>query len=213
MMRWICWILWVDVGLGGWGGWWVTVMTQQITLMIPPPLIVLKPPIFYMFFSSIFFFCHHDIVVFLHKPIWLGGLFSWMVDWIVSALQFDLILKTYMCLYFTTISSLEFRFLKCGDLLRVAAYINGTISKDAAKAEVRAIKNPKAILFTNSHLLWNPYSDFPPKNFQLNHFIFTKQRKSLSEPPKIKIVSKVDSVNFQSIISFEKCSKIDPRMR
>ena len=44
-----CWIFWGG-GTGGRGGWWVTVMTQQITLMIQPPLIVqLKPPLFQIF--------------------------------------------------------------------------------------------------------------------------------------------------------------------
>ena len=109
MMCWICWILWVDVGLGGWGGWWVTVMTQQITLMIPPPLIVLKPPLFHMIFYIFFPSWHCGFFAQTYLPIWLGGLFSWTVERIVSALHSYLILKTYMCLYFTTISSLDSR--------------------------------------------------------------------------------------------------------
>ena len=56
-----CWIFWGG-GTGGRGGWWVTVMTQQITLMIQPPLIVqLKPPLFQIFhflISHFYFFSY-----------------------------------------------------------------------------------------------------------------------------------------------------------
>ena len=60
---------------------------------------------FYIFFPS----WHCGFFAQTYLPIWLGGLFSWMVERIVSALQSYLILKTYMCLYFTTISSLDSR--------------------------------------------------------------------------------------------------------
>ena len=47
----------------GWGGWWVTVMTQQITLMIPPPIIVqLKPPAFHIFPQFIFHIFHTNLL-------------------------------------------------------------------------------------------------------------------------------------------------------
>ena len=152
-MHWICWIswiLWVDVGLGGWGGWWVTVMTQQITLMIHPPLIVLKPPLFHMFFFHFFFI--------LTLWIFCTNLFTYMTWWpfqldggknsFSSAILFDL--KTYMCLYFTTVSSLDsrVRIFEMWISLESGPQIYWTITKDAAKAEVKAITNPKVFSFT-----------------------------------------------------------------